>query len=180
MPISPTDIVFMLSTTSGSAGNTLAQANANLSLGKYLSTTPITSGVLNNLFDSITGDENALSESEYRLIFVVNNNATLTLTAVKVWISPEYLGGANIAISLDTTGVTPKGQAGAQAKQIADENTAPATQTFTTPTTKAAGLSISSLGPGQCQGIWVRRTAGNTIAQSSDGAVLQVEGDTPG
>ena len=93
MPIAGTDVKFKLSTTSGSTGNTLAQADPNLSLGKYVSTTQITDATTNNLFDDITGDENAAGAVDYRCFFVHNSHATLTLLSPKVWISAEVSGG---------------------------------------------------------------------------------------
>jgi len=44
-------LLFKYSVTTGSAGNTTAQASPNASLGKYISTTQWTGGTLNDLFD---------------------------------------------------------------------------------------------------------------------------------
>lgn len=176
MPITATDILLKFSVVAA-AGNTTAGTAAG-SLGDQISTTQITDATLNNLFDDITGDENAISEAEYRGIFVHNAHATLTLLSPVVWISAEVAGGAVAAISVDTTAASVIASASAQMKQIADENTAPATQTFSAPTTKVTGLALSDIPPGQCKGIWIRRTAANTAALSSDGVTIRVEGDT--
>lgn len=177
MPIASTDILFKLSVTTG-PGNSTAQANPNLSLGEFISTTQVTDATLHNLFDLITGDENAASDVEYRCIFVHNAHATLTLENAVVWLSAEVAGGANAAISVDTTAASAVGSATAQAKEVVDEQTAPATQTFTAPTTKATGLVIGNLTAGQVRGIWIRRSATNSAALNSDGVTLRVEGDT--
>lgn len=177
MPIASTDILFKLSVTTG-PGNSTAQANPNLSLGEFISTTQVTDATLHNLFDLITGDENAASDVEYRCIFVHNAHATLTLENAVVWLSAEVAGGANAAISVDTTAASAVGSATAQAKEVVDEQTAPTTQTFTAPTTKATGLSIGNLTAGQVRGIWVRRSATNSAALNNDGVTLRVEGDT--
>ena len=58
MAITASDIALNLSTTAGSAGDTLAQADPNASLGKYVSTTVMSAGA-NSLFDDISGAENA-------------------------------------------------------------------------------------------------------------------------
>jgi hypothetical protein len=79
---------------------------------------------------------------------------------------------------VDTTGVTAKGSASAQAKTVADENTAPAAQTFSSPTTKATGLAIGNIPAGSVAAIWVRRTAANTAAVNNDGVTIRCEGDT--
>lgn len=177
MAITATDIQFRLSTTAGSAGDTLTSTPA-ASLGKYASTTQITSASLNNLFDTITGVENAASDVEYRCFFVYNAHATLSWTDVVVWLSSETAGGAVAAISVDTTVASDIDAVAVQAKTIADESTAPATQTFTAPTTKGTGLSIGTLAPDEVRAVWVRRTAANTAALALDGVVISVEGDT--
>lgn len=177
MPIVAGDILFKYTTTAGSAGNTTAGVALG-SLGKYISTTQITDATLNNLFDDVTGDENAALDVEYRCFMVHNNHATLTLLSPVVWISAEVSGGTNIAISVDSTAASAVGASAAQAKQVADESTAPSTQTFTSPTSKGTGLALADLPPGQVKAIWVRRTATNSSALNNDGATIRVEGDT--
>lgn len=176
MAITATDILFKYS-VAAAAGDTTAGAAAT-SLGDQISTTQITDNTLGNIFDNVTGDENAASEAEYRGIFVHNNHGSLTWETCVVWISAEVAGGAVAAISVDTTGVTAKGSASAQMKTIANEDTAPATQTFSAPTTKGTGLAIGNIPAGSVQGIWIRRTAANTAAVDNDGATIRVEGDT--
>lgn len=177
MAIVAADIKIRHSVLTGSAGNSVAGTAAG-SLGKYISTTDITDATLSNLFDTISGAENAASEAEYRCIFVYNSHATLTWQNVVVWLASETAGGAVAAISVDTTAASAVANASAQAKQVADENTAPSTQTFTAPTTKATGLSIGDLTPGQVRALWIRRTAANTAALALDGVVIQFDGDT--
>lgn len=177
MPIAASDILFKYSTTAGTAGNSNPGTAAG-SLGKYISTTEITSGVLNNLFDDVTGDENAASDVEYRCFFVHNNHGSLTWQNVVVWINAEVAGGADTAIAVDTTAASAIGSASAQALEIADEDTAPSGLTFSSPTSKGTGLAVGDIQAGYCKAIWVRRTATNSSALSNDGATLRVEGDT--
>lgn len=179
MPIAQSDLLIKLSVTSGAAGDSTAQASPNASLGKYVSTTQLTDAILNNLFDAISGDENAASTVDYRCLFVHNNHATLTWSAPKVWLQSETAGGATTAIGLDPAGVTAKGSAAAQAATIANETTAPAGVTFSAPTTKGAGLAVADVPAGSVFALWVRRTAANTAALDLDGAVLRAEGDSP-
>lgn len=177
MAITASDILFKLSTTAGSAGNSNTSTPA-ASLGKYISTTQITDATLHNLFDVITGDENAASDVEYRCLFVHNNHGTLTLQSPVVWISSEVSGGAVAAISVDATAASAIGSASAQAKQVADESTAPSSQTFTAPTSKGTGIALGDIAAGSCKAIWIRRTAANTSALDNDGVTIRVEGDT--
>lgn len=177
MAITATDIKFKFSVKTGSAGDSTAGTAAG-SLGKYVSTTEITDATLNNLFDDVTGDENAASDVEYRCIFVHNDHATLTLQSSVMWISAEVAGGTDVAIAADGIGATPKGQAGAQADEVADESTAPSGESFSSPTTKGGGISLGDIAAGEVYAIWVRRTAANTAALDNDGATIRVEGDT--
>lgn len=176
MAITASDILYKFS-VSAAAGDITA-GTAATSLGDQISTTQITDATLHNLFDVITGDENAASDVEYRCIFVHNNHATLTWENVVCWLSAEVAGGAVAAISIDTTGVTAKGSGSAQAKTVANENTAPSSQTFTAPTTKGTGLSIGNIPAGSVAAIWVRRSAANTGAVDNDGVTIRCEGDT--
>lgn len=177
MPIVSGDIVYRLSVKTGTAGDTTAGTVAG-SLGKYVSTTLVSATAQNNVFDNVSGDENAASEAEYRCVFVLNNHATLTLTAAVLWISAETAGGANAALAVDSVAASAKGAAGAQALEVVDENTAPAALSFTSPTTKATGLALGSIGPGQVKAFWIRRTATNSAAATADGFTWRVEGDT--
>lgn len=176
MPIVDTDIKFKYS-VAAAAGNTTAGTAAG-SLGDQISTTEIADATLHALFDVVSGDENAASDVEYRCIFVHNAHASLALQNAVVWLSAEVSGGAAAAISVDTTAASAVGAAAAQAKTVADESTAPASQTFSAPTTKGTGLSIGTLNAGQVRAIWVRRTAANTAALNDDGVTLRIEGDT--
>lgn len=174
MPVLTADIKFKFSVKTGAAGNSTVGTAAG-SLGKYLSTTQITDDTLNNLFDDVSGDENASSVVDYRCIFIHNTSAS-TWTAPTAWLESETSGGATIAIGVDTTVASAAGSASAQALQVTDELTAPAGVTFSSPTTKAAGVALGDLTAGQCRAIWIRRTAANTAALANDGVVLAVEG----
>lgn len=178
MPIAPSDLLWKLSVKTGAAGNATAQADSDESLGKYISTTAWAGGTLHDLFDVITGDENAASTVDYRCIFLHNNHATLTLTSPVVWISAEVASGAVAAISVDTTAASAIAATDAQALEVANETTAPGALAFTAPTTKGTGLALGNIAPGYCKAIWIRRTAADTAAVDADGATFNIEGDT--
>lgn len=177
MPIATGDLLWKYTINSG-PGNSAAQANPNDSLGGFMSSTAWSGGTLHDLFDLISGDENAASEAEYRCVVVHNSHATLALQNPKVWIVSETGGGANIAIALDGTGITVNNSASAQAERIANENTAPSGETFSSPTTKGAGLSPANIPAGSVLPIWIRRTATNSVAINNDDVVIRCEGDT--
>lgn len=178
MAITSGDLLYKLSVTTGSSGNSTAQGNVNNSLGKYISTTQISGTPLNNLFSDITGDDNAASVVDYRCIFLHNNHASLTLQNSVAYILSETAGGASIAIGVEPTAATAIGYTGVQAQTIASATTAPTGVTFTSPTVKASGIAVGNVGAGSGRAIWIRRSAANTVALNNDGCVLSWVGDT--
>lgn len=178
MPISSSDIKIKLSTTSGSAGNSISQGNVNNSLGKYISTTEITDNTINNLFDNVSGDENAASTIDYRCLFIHNSHASLTYYSAVVWLSSEVSGGASISIGVDTTTASAIDSSSAQAVLIANETTAPTGASFSAPTSKATGISIGDIPSGQCRAFWIKRTSSNSAAKTNDGVTISYSGDT--
>lgn len=178
MAITASDIKYRLSTTSGSAGNSTAGGAAGASLGKYMSTTDLVDNTLNNLFPDVTGDENAASNVDYQCIFIYNAHGSLTWQSPKVWISAEVSGGAAAAIGIDTTAASAQNNASAQGLIIANKDTAPSGVSFSSPTSKATGLSLGSLAAGQVRAVWIRRTAANSAALNNDGVTISAEGDT--
>lgn len=179
MAIVPGDLLLKLATTAGAAGNSNAQGDPNASLGKFISTTQVSGTALHNLFDAVSGAENAASDVEYRCVFIHNSHATLTLQNAVVYVSGgDPAGGAIIAIGVDTTAISAIGSGSDQALTVANESTAPAGVTFSLPTTAGGGLALGNIGPGQCKAIWIRRTANNTAAVSGETMTLAISGDT--
>ena len=173
MPVADADIQFRFS---GGAGN----ASAAASLGGVMSTTAWTGGSLHDLFDAVSGDDNAASVIDYRCIYVRNNSAFTWGPNIKIWFSAVTAGGASLAIGLDLAGVG-NGATTGVADTISTETETPAPAvTFVTDTvaiSKATGLSIPNLIAGNAHAIWIRRTASNSGALANDGATIQVQGD---
>ncbi len=171
------EIQTRLSTKSGAAGNTTA-GSANSSLGKYAATTVWAGGSLHDLFDQISGSENQAGSVEYRCIFVHNTNGNNPAQNVRVSLLSEVAGGATLSIGVDPTAASPVGSAAAQALSVANETTAPAGVSFSSPTTYAAGVDLGTIPVGHVRALWIRRAASNTAAVSNDGGVLQFDIDT--
>lgn len=171
------DIVTRYTTTAGSAGNTTASTAAG-SLGKYVSTSVWSGGALNDLFDDISGSENAASTVDYRCVAIYNTNASNAAQNTTAYISAEVSGGASIAIGVDTTAASTVGASSAQAVTIANETTAPSGISFTSPTTYATGVAMGSIPVGYVRMLWIRRTAANSAALSGDGVTLTIAVDT--
>lgn len=179
MPIASGDLGFYYSTKDASQGWTIGQSDPNASLGGHISQSGVVSSpTLHNIFDVVTGDENAASDTEYRCMFFLNKHASLTLQTSRAWVSNFVSGGADALIGLDPSGVVPSGQFEAQAVEVANESAAPAGVTFSMPQSKASGLAIGDIPPGYCQAIWIKRQANNTGALNNDGTTIRVEGDT--
>lgn len=173
------EILLKRSVKTGAAGNATAQADPNASLGKYVSTTAWAGGSLNDLYDDVSGAENAGSVVDYRCIFVHNSNANNALQNAVVYLSSEVAGGASIALASDNIAASALGSAAAQAAEIANETTAPTgVSAFSSPTTPGAGVALGSIPAGQVKAFWIRRTAANTAALSNDGVTIAVAGDT--
>lgn len=175
MAIASSDIKFRLTIKTGASGESATSTPAG-SLGKYASTTDITDATANNLFDDISGDENAASTVDYRAFAILNKHGSLTLQNPKVWISAEVAGGASVAIGLDPVGVA--SSTAILGTSITDELTAPSGVSFSAPTTKSGGLAPASIPAGSGIIVWVRRTAANNSAVDADGATFRCEGDT--
>jgi hypothetical protein len=170
--IANTDIVWRLS---GGASN----SNVNASIGGVMSSTAWAGGSLHDLFDVVSGDENAASTVDYRCVYIRNSHGSLTWGPnIKAWLAAQTAGGATIDIGLDPAGVG-NGSTTGVAATPANETTAPAGVTFSNPTTKAGGLAPANVPAGSAFALWIRRTAANSAALANDGATLQVEGDTP-
>ncbi len=178
MAIVASDILYKLAVKTGSAGDSTSSTPA-ASLGKYVSTTEVSGTSLNNIFDDVSGAENAASTVDYRCIFVHNNHATLTLQNAVVYLSAETAGGTNLTLAVDNIAASAKGSSSAQAAEIATETTAPSgVGSYSAPTTSATGLSLGNITAGQVRAFWIKRTATNSAAIDADGGTFSVYGDT--
>lgn len=155
MPVGAGDIILRLSTTGGSAGNTLASTPA-ASLGKYVSTTALVSGAIENLIRGFSEAESESGITIYRCVFLCNVADSEYYSAIRLWLTSQQSGGANVSIGVDPTGVTALGSASAQAVDVEVETTAPAGVTFSAPTDYASGLVLGTLDAGECIAFWVR------------------------
>ena len=173
MPIIASDIVKRLS-VAAAAGDTTAGTPAT-SLGDQVSTTAITDATLANLMPAVTAAEALAGNIDYGCFFVLNNHATLTLTAATIAVLSQTGGGSSVTIALDNIAVSAKGSASAQAAQIANKQTAPSgVGAF-----GAGPLSIGDLAPGQVKAVWVKRdTPAATAVLNPDGAILRISGGT--
>lgn len=184
--ISGSDIVLLASDPGASSGySTVTTTVPEGCLGKFCSRNVLTSGSLDNLFNDITGAENAAAQVDYQCIFVLNNTATgNSMLSPTVWIPSSSVtgGGATIQYVLDPTSPSSKTSGSVQAVTVSTALIAPSgVGSWTSPSaTVAGGLSMPNLAPGYVQGIWIKRTATNSSAVNNDQFSLQVTFDTAG
>lgn len=174
MPIVTTDLQFRLS---GGAANTSPAA----SLGGAESTAGggvITDNVANNVWDDVSGAESAAGDIEYRGIYVHNNHGTLPLQSSVVWFDTAG-GDETTAAGTDAAMAMAAEAINVTMATIADESTAPATVSFTTPVTKGTGLSTGGDVPaGGRKGLWLRRNVTAGASAASDQMSVRWEGET--
>ena len=177
MPVTSSDLLFKLSVNSG-PGDSTPQLDINDSIGGFMSSTLVSDGVSENLFDDQFGWENVELAEDYRCFFIHNTHATLSLIEAKVWISEDVTEdyGSEIGIALDPKGPVPAITGLAQAERLTSERLSPTVSGFVSPVTKNGGLDIEQIGPGQVQAIWLKRTAPGTNFAFDDSFTLRVEG----
>lgn len=124
---------------------------------------------INHLFDNVSPTEASAGDIEYRAISVKNTNGADTLYDAYLWISLETVSaGTTIAIAYDSTGT----------QSVGNESTAPSGLSFSTPLSKATGISLGDMAAGVAKRIWVRRTVTAGAVAASDNGTLIVEGGT--
>ena len=154
---------------SGGAANTSGDA----SIGGAKSTT-VASTALDGLYNQFIGAETTAGGDFYRCLYLTNDSGTSTLVNATFWLDEV---GAN-ANTTATIGL------GAAAKNfsetaVANETTAPVGVTFSAPSTKATGIILPDLLPGEYQAIWVKYTlAAATPAFALDTLSIGFGGDT--
>jgi len=163
--VDPANIKWYLS---GGASNDSAAA----SLGGARSTsTKVTEDAL---FDDVSGAEATAGHTDYRCIYVVNEDAD-TLSDCFVWISSNTASeDTAITIGLDLAGKN------GTADTIATETTAPdPAVTFSAAASKGAGLDVGDLEQNDYYAIWIKRVVGSSAAAvTGDTFTIKIEGDS--
>lgn len=172
MPILVSDLAFRLS---GGAGN----ANPNAALGGVMSGTVIVDATDNNLFDDVSGAESLAGDTEYRCLYIRNGHATLSYQAAKVWIETQTPSPDSSAqIGLDQAAVG-NGTSTGVAATIANENTAPASVTFSNAAGEVNALTIGDIGPTLVKAVWVKRVINAAAAAyNADSLTIKHSGET--
>ena len=149
MSIISTDLKYYKSTATGVGGGG--------SLGGAITATELSSGTIDDLFDSVTGDEADAGSIEYRCVYIKNTNGLTTLRLPKIYIKTNTpSANTSVEVGLGTAAV------GGEEQTIANESAAPVGVTFSLADGQSNGLVFADLPPGQYKSLWVKRivTAG--------------------
>lgn len=142
----------------------MAITAANLTFTR-INGTAIPSGSLHALF----GSGRVGGGVEYVPVVVSNLHPSLTLSAVKVWLSSSVLG-APVALAYASAPIP----VASAFPDIAD--TAPA---YSSPTTKAAGIALANIGPQQKVLLYLRRTLSSATAADPQTVRIYIGGSSP-
>jgi len=167
MPIAEADVQIRIS---GGASNT----NVNASIGGVMSSTVLVNNVLNNLFEDVLGTESQSGEEKYRLVYILNAHATLTMKNIKVYVASNSTAPTEeYDLGLAAAGLN------ATETAIADQFTVPAGVSFSHPTTDAGGLAPVNIPAGQRYGVWVKEIidAGST-AKDNNTTIINLDYDS--
>lgn len=159
--------------THGSGG--AAESDPDLWLGGIRSTTELSPAVSEeNLFNNVDGAEASAGSTKYRGLYARNGHGSLTLEATVIWFTTQTPStDTSVEMALAGEGLN------ATMETIANEDTAPVGEVFTSPATKGAGLSMGNIPTVQHFGFWVKRivTAAASAFDNDDWA-YRIEGDT--
>lgn len=164
MAIAQSDIQLRLS-GGGSNGDPTA------ALGGAKSSSSISSTILHNIFDRVSGDESAAGDVEYRILYIHNNHSSLAAQNVKVWLHSNPLNDIDLGF---------KEAVNATAGSIADEDTAPSGVSWSTAPTSSSKVDVAtSIPAGQHRALYLRRTiAAGTAADDDAEFEVRVQIDT--
>ena len=115
----------------------------------------------NSLFDDVSSAEEASGDTEYRGIYLYNTGDQ-PAENVSVYLTDTADAGTTFAIALAGEGV------GGTMETIANENTAPVGETFSSPSTDGTGLTPSNIPAGSHVGVWIRRVVSAGTGASND------------
>jgi len=180
MPITETDLLFKYTGT----GST---TNPALALGGTLGVNTIPSGIANNIFDDVTGDESQTGKQEYRAIGIHNTLSGYIFMNTKAYITGYARSGTSFDVIYFGT-EKPAGTVGSPdgtIQIIASDSVAPSGISWIEEGSPSSTISISgkdyvgSIGADDWSAIWLQRSVPVTAAAYNNrSCTLRVEGET--
>lgn len=133
------------------------------------STAVSTTSLLHNIFDQVSGDESADGDTEYRVIYIRNNHASLSAQNVKVYLSANPNDDIELGVNE---------AANTNAQSLSNESTAPSGVTFAN-RTSAAKLDMGNIPHTQFRALYLKRTiAAGTAADDDAEFTIEIQTDT--
>ena len=116
----------------------------------------IQDGILHNLFDAVGALEALGGDSEYRCIFIKNNNTVETLMNTKIYFNgtPDSLTRTTVDMALGAAGLNSPEQI------VANEDTPPFGLTFTATASPVTALDLGDIPPNSYKAVWIKRSVG--------------------
>lgn len=150
--------------------------SANLPVGNQTDADIAITNNKNAVFDDIIKSESFAGDNEYRALYVKNESTVDTAFDVLLWIQAQPVGADTLQIMIDPAGAG-DGVTTGVAQTVVDENTAPSTGTFSTPSSEATAISLGQLTSGQVAAFWIKRTipALNTVTTLNDLSALGIK-----
>lgn len=180
MAIVQGDLLWFLT---GASSHENPQSDPDASLGNYISNSGISTGVDNNVFDDVSGDEADSGDTEYRGIGFHNNHGSLDLTDAVAWIQVDT-GNGEDDISIWLEAPTANEVTGA-VQTIGNESTEPtgASGNWSDGTTKGTGEACPNsdghVETGEWFCVWLQRViSASASAAAAETVTIRVEGDT--
>lgn len=150
------------------------QPSPSLSLGGYVSSSPLPNGAINNLFGSISQYGKELKSKEVRAI--VLKNETLAITNPTLFydnVSEEPITNYRFAFV-----TLAEDECGWYMERISQGDSLPINATFIDPRTESNAVSLGAIPVGGYMGIWVERTynvAGINTADSCENLLAKFD-----
>jgi hypothetical protein len=145
-------------------------------LGGPRSNTIVPNDVQNNVWPDVSGPEAGSGRTQYRCLYVYNNNQSSGLmTNVILFLAQDSQSqDDNLWIGLGKSGFS------LAETPIKDQVTPPVGITFTAPTSPDAALRVGALPPGASKAFWLKRIVkSNAAPVSGNYYVLRVEAEAP-
>ncbi|CAM0002360.1 hypothetical protein VPHD479_0424 [Vibrio phage D479] len=176
MAVTPTDLNYYKSSVTSTVGNTNGRTIE--SLGGDITNDRLITGTFHNLFDSVTAAEAAAGRTEYRCIYVKNDNGLQTLYDAVFWISLAATGVDTLIEIAPDPAADDTTSAIALVDEIDSTNQLAGITNWTQAPDEANAIQIGDLPAGRAKAIWVRRaiTAGQPAL--TDSCILSIRGDT--
>jgi hypothetical protein len=177
MPISPSEVRWYLSNPSASTGYSGVGTPGN-SLGKFMSTTQVSSTPIDDLFLDLSPAQNAALQVDYQCIFLASFTATGdNMRNPYVWMPSQLYtpDGAMLQMAVDPIGPQPYQSTSPQAQVISSSTSAPTVVGWCGPSgLYYDGLLIPDIPPGYACAVWIQRTATNSPALTPQSLQLEV------